>query len=208
MPTQRHLNRRRTPLRSTHFVLLLAALTFGLQAVVVGAQDEHAADATAAVPTAADPWAALRQLVGTWEGEIDGKLGVGKGVRRYEMILGDRFLLARHRSVRLPQEKSPEGDEHEELAVFSYDRQRETIVLREFMSEGVVVRSPCEIDGNHIVCVAEAVESGPGIRARLTLEIADRYRFTEIYELGFPGREVELYFTNRWTRSAEPSLWD
>jgi len=155
----------------------------------------------------ADPWAQLKQLVGTWEGEIDGKLGKGKGVRRYELILGDRFLLCRHRSVRLPQEKSREGDQHEELGVFSFDSERKTIVYREFMIEGVVVRSPCETEGTKVVCTSEAVESGPGIRARLTLEIADRYRFTEVYELAWPGRDLEHYFTNRWTRSPSPYDW-
>jgi len=156
----------------------------------------------------ADPWALLKLLVGTWEGEIDGKLGTGKGVRRYELILGERFLLCRHRSVRVPQEKSPKGDQHEELGVFSFDSERKTIVYREFMSEGVVVRSPCEVAGTRVVCTSEAVESGPGIRARLVLEIADRYRFTEVYELAWPGKEMEHYFTNRWTRSPVPLDWE
>ncbi len=157
---------------------------------------------------APDPWAPLRLLVGTWEGEIDGRLGKGRGVRRYEFVVGDRYLLCRHVSVRLPQEKSPEGDQHEELALFSFDTERGQVVYREFMIEGVVVRSACEVDGMRVVCTSEAVESGPGIRARLTLEIADRYRFTEIYELAFPGRELELYFTNRWTRAPAPYAWD
>jgi hypothetical protein len=125
-------------------------------------------------------------------------------VRRYELIMGERDLQVRHRSLRLPQEKSPKGDQHEELHVFSYDRDRRTIVYREFFSEGVVVRSPCQADANKVVCVSEAVENGTGIRARLTLEITDRYRFTETYELGFPNREVEHYLTNRWTRSPVP----
>ncbi len=157
---------------------------------------------------APDPWAPLELLVGSWEGEITGKLGTGRAFRHYEMSFRDRYLVGRHRSVRLPQEKSPEGDQHEELAVFSYDSERRTIVLREFMSEGVVVRSTCETTGMKVVCISEAVESGPGIRARLTLEIEDRYRFTEIYELAFPGRELEHYFTNHWTRSPLPSGWE
>jgi hypothetical protein len=150
----------------------------------------------------ADPWGPLKLLVGTWQGEIEGKLGAGTGVRRYELIMSDRYLLSRHLSIRLPQEKSPEGDQHEELGVFSFDRERKTLVYREFMQEGVVVRSPCNVEGTKVVCVSEAVESGPGIRARLTLEITDRFRFTEVYELAWPGKGFEHYFTNRWTRSA------
>ena len=154
----------------------------------------------------ADPWALLRRLEGTWEGKIAGKLGTGRAVRRYEWISRGKFLMSRHASVRLPQEKSPTGDQHEQLGVFSYDTERKTIVYREFMSEGVVPRSVCRADGDTLVCTTEAVESGPGIRARLTMEIADRYRFREIYELAWPGRDYELYFTNDWTRA--PSLDD
>ncbi len=158
---------------------------------------------------AVDPWAPVKLLAGSWEGAIDGKLGRGKGVRRYEFILNGRYLLSRHISVRLPQEKSPQGDQHEELGVFSFDSQRKMLVYREFMNEGVVVRSPCKVEGMQVVCTSEAVESGSGIRARLTLQIQDRYRFTEKYEIAWPGQEeLELYFTNHWTRAPLPKDWD
>jgi hypothetical protein len=156
----------------------------------------------------ADPWGVLRQLVGSWDGQIDGKLGTGRGVRRYELIMGGRYLVCHHRSVRLPQEKSPTGDEHEELGVFSFDRERKTIVYREFLNEGVVVRSACEVEARKVSCVSEAVENGTGTRARLTLEFNDRYHFTETYDLGFPNREIEHYFTNHWTRTPVSHDWD
>jgi hypothetical protein len=107
-----------------------------------------------------DPWGPLRHLEGRWEGAIEGRLGTGKGVRSYEFVLDGLFLLYRHASVRLPQEKSPEGDHHRELGVFSYDSQGKSIMLREFMSEGVVLLSRCEVTKNRIVCVSEHVESG------------------------------------------------
>lgn len=148
-----------------------------------------------------DPWGPLRHLEGHWEGAIEGRLGTGKGLRSYEFVLGGQFLFYRHASVRLPQEKSPGGDHHRELAIFSYDRERKSIVLREFMIEGVVLRSPCEVTENRVVCVSEHVESGPGIRARLTLEFESPHAFTEVYELAFPKDEtLKHYFTNRWTR--------
>jgi hypothetical protein len=204
------LEKRRLPMIENPRIpghLLLLAVIVALFAFGVTAVAEQ--DAGPTEPTdAPDPWAALRMLVGDWKGAIDGKLGTGRGVRRYESIMGDRYLLWRHRSVRLPQEKSPEGDQHDELGVFSYDSERETIVLREFLSEGVVVRSTCETDGMKVVCISEAVENGPGIRSRLVLEIRDRYQFTEIYEIAWPGKELEHYFTNRWTRSPAPLSWD
>jgi hypothetical protein len=42
----------------------------------------------------------------------------------------------------------------------------------------------------------------------MTLEVQDRYRFSEVYELAFPGRELEVYFSNQWTRSPTPTDWN
>ena len=176
------------------FIAMLAVIV-----AITAASRPAAAQDESATPEP-DPWGSLKLLAGSWEGAIEGKLGTGRGIRRYE-LMGDAFLVCRHASVRLPQEKSPRGDQHEELGVFSYDSERRTIVYREFFPmEGVVVRSPCAIDGMRVVCTAEAVESGSGIRARLTLEIVDRYRFKEVYELAFPGQDLSVYFTNEWTR--------
>ena len=147
-----------------------------------------------------DAFALLGDLVGSWEGTIEGSLGTGTGVRDYELILDDQFLLWRHASVRLPQPSSPEGDHHRELGVFSYDTERERLILREFMVEGVVDRYVCELEDRRIDCVAEHVESGPGISARLTLDIHDAYRFDERFELMLPGNERPIVFTNRWSR--------
>ena len=154
-----------------------------------------------AAPKDADPWAPLRPLVGTWRGAVDGKLGTGEGLRRYEFIVGGKYLMSRHSSVRLPQEKSPEGDQHEEIGVFSFDRERQVIVFRAFMIEGFVNRYTCEAQPGKLVCLSEAVESGPGTRARLVFELGDRYRFVEHCDIGWPGRDLERYFTIQWTRA-------
>lgn len=188
----------KNPRMRVAFVMLAAVLT--LLAQGVSAQTEQDGGPSESVEKA-DPWAPLKLLAGNWEGEIDGKLGTGKGVRRYEFIMGDRYLRCRHVSVRLPQDKSPKGDQHEELGFFSFDSERQKIVFREFMSEGFIVQSVCDMDGKKLVCNSESVENGPGIRSRLTMEITDRYRFTEVYEIAWPGKELEHYFTNHWTRA-------
>lgn len=155
----------------------------------------------ASSPASDDPFGPLRDLPGRWEGAIDGRLGTGKGLRVYEFINDGKFLLARHSSVRPAQEKSPEGDHHQELALFSHDTERGTIMLREFMSEGVIPLSACEVEERRVRCVAESVENGEGIRARLTLDFVGPHEFVETYELAFPGDpELLHYFTNRWTR--------
>lgn len=150
---------------------------------------------------AEDPLAPLRALEGDWHGDISGILGTGSGTRHYEFILDDKYLLSRHDSVRIPQEKSPEGDHHRQLTVWSFDSERQKLVVREFMVEGFILQSVCETAENTITCEAEHVESGPGWQARLQLEISSPYEFTERFWLAEPGKELELYFTNRWTRT-------
>ncbi len=156
--------------------------------------------ALAQTPSETDPWAPLRSLEGHWEGAISGKLGTGTGVRDYEFILDGHYLMFRHASVREPQEKSPEGDHHRELAVFSFDSERQKIVLRTFMIEGFVLQYLCDVTGTKITCESERVESGPGFRARVELDIKSPYELIERFELAETGQELELYFTNRWTR--------
>jgi hypothetical protein len=179
-------------------VILAACLLTGASPAL--SQEETGAAEPAAKP---DPWAPFRLLEGTWEGTIEGRLGQGRGRRRYEFLFDGLYLVQRHASVRLPQEKSPQGDYHRELGVYSFDRERGVIVLRTFMVEGYVVRYACETEPKRFVCTSESVESGSGVRARLTVEVQDRYRFEETYELAFPGQELTTYFTNRWTRASD-----
>ena len=203
-PTHRRERRARSRYAAPWCAVLLISgcVVAGVAPPVAAAQEEPQEEAAEkAMPEAdPDPWQPLRLLEGTWQGAIDGILGQGEGRRRYEFILDGRYLVSRHASVRLPQEKSPEGDYHRDMAVFSYDRGRGSIVQREFMVEGYVIRSECQVEPKRFVCTSEDVENGSGIRARLTVEIADRYRFQEVYELAFPGREMKLYFTIQWTR--------
>ena len=175
------------------FVLVLVGLVFSPAAA--SSQEETAPP---------DPWEPLRLLPGVWQGEIDGRLGTGSGIREYRFILDGQFLEQRHGSVRLPQEKSPAGDHHRELSVFSYDRDRETIVLRSFIVEGYVNTYTCDTEPMRFVCTAEHTENGLGFQVRWTIEIESPYEFNEIFELASPDEEeLSVYFTNRWVRQPE-----
>ncbi len=59
------------------------------------------------------------------------------------------------------------------------------------------------MEAKPFTCTTQSVESGPGMRARLTVEIEDRLRFSETFELAGPGQELEVYFTNKWTKAPE-----
>lgn len=85
-----------------------------------------------------DPWAPLRFLVGRWEGTTEGQPGHGTVARSYGYVLGDRFIHERSTSTYPPQEKNKKGEVHEHLSMFSYDRMRKVLVLRQFHTEGFV----------------------------------------------------------------------
>ena len=160
----------------------------------------YAAARESAESQTTDPWAPFRLLEGNWEGAIEGRLGQGKGRRRFKFVLDEKFVLLEHASIRLPQDKSPGGDYHREIGVFSFDRDRDKVIYREFLVEGYVNQYVCEVEPKQFVCTTESVENGAGMKARLTLEILDAYRFDETFELAGRGEELGLYFTNRWTR--------
>ena len=151
-----------------------------------------------------DPWAAHRLLPGPREIDIQGILGQGTGLRHYQFIMEDQYLVGRHASIRLPQEATPEGDYHRELSVYSYDSERETIVLRQFIVEGYVLQFTCETESMRFVCMTEKIENGTGMAARMTIEFENPYRFRETFELANPGDELKVYFNNTFTKV--PSL--
>ena len=151
---------------------------------------------------APDPWEPLRFLAGRWDGSIDGRLGTGTGSRHYEFVLGGRVLVMKHSSVRLPQEKSPEGDNHEEIGIFSMDGERNKLMLRSYNIEGFTLQYACDVETERLVCVTEQIGNGRGMRARLTLEKQSRHSFEEVFEIAWrDGEELSLYFTNTWTRA-------
>lgn len=150
-----------------------------------------------------DHWGPLALLEGSWHGEVDGRLGKGSGVRRYEFLYDRLYLVTRHSSVRLPQEDTPGGDHHREFTVYSYDRERDTVVLREFNVEGFVLEYDCDVAEKRVVCASSRIENGAQMRARMTLAIDNRYRFEETFELAGPGEELAYFLTVRWTRTPD-----
>ena len=57
-----------------------------------------------------------------------------------------------------------------------------------------------ETETEGFVCTSESVESGEGMRARLSVSFSNPYHFSEVFELASPGEELEIFFTNEWTK--------
>jgi hypothetical protein len=157
-------------------------------------------------PATEDPWQPLRFLVGEWEGESEGQPGTGSVRRSYRFVLADKFLHEQNVSTYPRQPKNPKGEVHEHWALFSYDRARKTLVLRQFHQEGFVnqyarVAAP---EPGKLVFESEALENVPaGWKARESYEVVSRDAFVETFELSRGGQPYEVYSRTRFKR-AEP----
>lgn len=149
------------------------------------------------------PLHGLAFLEGSWEGEIDGTLGTATGERQYRFILHDRFLLMEH--DRDPGEPVGGSEAHEEWSIFSFDADREAIVLREFLVEGFVNRYVCELqaDPARLTCESEAAEGNPELTLSLRYEFGDRDHFEEFFQVRAPDGALQVRMQGRWQRRGE-----
>jgi hypothetical protein len=147
----------------------------------------------------------LSTFVGTWKGQESGVPGEGMGDRTCRLVLGDNFLLCENTSTYPPQEKNPKGEVHQDWTIFSYDRGRARFVARQFNIETFVNQLVMDLEAsgeNRWVFVSESSESTPeGTRVRLTYLFQGNDRFEELFEVAWPGKELEVYVRNRWARA-------
>ena len=149
-----------------------------------------------------DPWSQIRFLVGTWEGTGEGRWGTSTVRRTYEFVLDDSFLMYRNESIYPPQEKNPTGEHHKDWGIYSYDKSRSALVLRQFHNEAIVSRFVSDsIADDVIVMTTEHIENFiPGWRTRETYRILGADSFEEIFEMAPPDGEFKVFVTNRLTR--------
>ena len=163
-----------------------------------------AARSTATAQESEDPWSAFRFLVGSWDGQETGAAGIGKGDRTYEFIMGGKYLLHRNTSKFEPQARNPDGEVHEDWAIFSYDENRGRLALREFHIEGFVidyVLAHFDEEMKRAVFVSEKIENGtPGMTARYTLTFTSEDAFEELFEIASSGHDLEVLIRNSWAR--------
>ena len=154
-------------------------------------------------PAAADPFAPIAYMVGTWEGVSEGQPGKGTARRVYSRTLNNRFIRVVHRNDYPPQEKNPKGEIHEDEGFFSADRARKRIVYRQFHTESFVVTyvETGETTPAKIVFESEGIENIPaGYKARETYVSLGPDAFEETFELAAPGKTFEVYSKTSFRR--------
>lgn len=177
----------------------------GLAFVIFGGTGVTIAVEQAAVHVnKSDPWEPVRFLLGEWEGTAKGQSGTGTVTRSYNFVLGDRFLFEKNISTYPSQTENKTGEIHEHWSFFSRDRGRKVLILRQFHMEGFVNEYALDsltIGTGKLVFEGERYENFDNSwRLRETYNVISPDEFIETFEIGAPGKELEVYSTNHFTR--------
>jgi len=142
-------------------------------------------------------WKPFKFFIGSWNGKGGSEPGEGIYERGYKFILNGNFIEVKNKSVYPPSEKNPKGETHEDIGYISFDKLRNTFILRQFHIEGFVNQYKLESisdDFKKIIFISEAIENIPnGWRAKETYEISGDKDFSETFELAPPNKEFEVY---------------
>lgn len=150
-----------------------------------------------------DVWKPLRFLEGVWVGQGDGMSGTSTVSQDYRFILNGKFLQMTTISEFKPQEKNPEGETHEDIGFFSFDRTRRKFILRCFYIEGFVNQYVGEVleNGKTISFETEAIENAPqGTRAKLVFKKINDNELEQSFYVAWPERDFSCMSTNRLKR--------
>ena len=163
------------------------------------------ASSPALAAAAEDGLAPMSPLVGDWTGVSEGDPGRAATTRHAERAQNDHFIMIQGRSVYPKQEKNKKGEIHTQLDVWSYDKQRKLIMLRQFDSLGFA--STYAQDGaastkGRIVLVSEHLENVPSDwKARYTYEFRGTDEYHEFFELDPDGKGFQPYVSGNFLRS-------
>ena len=165
----------------------------------------YAAASVAAEP-AKDGLAELRWMKGDWRGVGEGDPGTSGSERHTDSYLNNKYIRASGSSVYPKQEKNPKGEVHAQLNLWSFDRGRSAIVMREFDTLGFVgtyVLDKAASAPDRWVLVAESLENVPkGWKARYVVTRKSDDEYHEMLELDPDGKGFKPYVTNRFLKVA------
>lgn len=149
-------------------------------------------------------WSPIKYFVGTWKGEGGGEPGIGKYERSYQLILNNNFVEIKNKSTYSPTDKHPQGEVHEDIGYFGYDKSRKTFFLRQFHVESFTLDYHLESispEKKVLVFMTESIVNIPkGWKARETYRILTDREFEETFELSEPGKDFTVYSKVKFVR--------
>jgi hypothetical protein len=144
---------------------------------------------------APEHWSPVQRLIGSWAGTASGEPGEGTVQRRSAFIMNGRFIHEANTSTYPPQEKNKAGEVHQHWGVFSFDKARKTLMLRQFHVESFVSgyrRIEATTDSSTaLVFESESFENfNNSWKARESYEFFSDDEFIEAFESRAAGQAV------------------
>lgn len=133
-----------------------------------------------------------------------GEAGDGEVTRKYSFVMNQRYMQETNISRYPAQARNKTGEQHEHMSMFSYDKARKLLVLRQFHIEGFVNtfrQSPSTEGQALLVFDSEAFENFSNAwKARESYEFLSADEFVETFELAPPGNPFQVYSRTRLKR--------
>jgi hypothetical protein len=141
-------------------------------------------------------------LIGKWKGHGAGFGNTSVVEQEYELVLQEKFIRSMSHSV-AHDDEGQLVEVHDDWGMFSFDSDREAIVLREFYSEGYVniyVMREGDDPGNSFVFTSERTEGAGGLQAQLRLNLLSNDEFQMFLDLARPGENFRECLVMRMKR--------
>lgn len=146
----------------------------------------------------------LDYFIGNWQGVETGVAGNGIGFRTYQYELGDNYIFVENQSTFPKSEKKPMGEVHRDKGIFSYNKNLENIVFRQFHVEGftnIYELDTAQSGDEKWIFVTREIENNPGNwKAKLILTKNSDEQFTEEFLIAMDGSNFKPFLKNTWTR--------
>lgn len=152
-----------------------------------------------------DPLAAMGWIVGDWIGVGEGEPGISASERHAAKAHNGNFIIIQGRAVYPKQEKNKTGEVHTSIDIWSFDKQRGVLMLRQFDSLGFAstyVQDKQASAKGRIILVSENLENVPaGWSARYTYTFVPPNEYHELFELAASGQGLRPYVSGRFLRA-------
>ncbi|MFV0590064.1 MAG: hypothetical protein ACK5M7_01650 [Draconibacterium sp.] len=151
---------------------------------------------------AQNPLQRFERLSGSWQGTGEG-FGNSKSniTAEYNWLMDKQYIEMKHHSEFAPTAQNPKGEIHDDFGVVSFNKDRGIVIFRQYHSEGFFneyVLNESESNDSTLIFETERIENFvPGGRARFTIKFIADNEIETVFEVGFPGKELVCFGTNR-----------
>jgi len=118
--------------------------------------------------------------------------------------MNGKYVQVKNDSKFKPIDEKPEGENHQDWGIISYDKSRSKLVYRQFNNEGYVnqyVLNDSLSNDTTIIFETEIIENFvDGGKARLTIKKISENEIETIFDVSFPGQEYACFGTNKLKR--------